>query len=507
MAWMKQPLTQAQETIKTWFQSLTDNTGATKPTLEDVWHSRVPLFYFGKNGYDGFTVDDSYRHVFVTGASGSGKTTGSLSHFAYTYLLAGYGALVLCAKPEEADSWREYCAQTGREADLIVVSLEGDMPYRFNFLDYELRRRDGRGAGSVNSLLQLFSTIMDIIENNTREALSLDFWDRTALDCIGAAITVLSLCDTPLTIQNIKRFIAAAPGKGDLDDPRWQTVSFAGQRLQEAYRNVKTERERGDLKATYDYLKDDYAQLNDRTKSSIQITVSSLTSRFLKGDLREMTCTDSTIDPSMLWKEGKIIVLDIPTIEYNWEGIIIQGIIKYVFQKALQRRSLKDFPRPVMLFMDEYQHFMSSYDYKFLSEARSAGVACVLATQNISNMYSILGGGARDQANSLLGNAATKIFHSNTDITTNEWASSVIGQEWMHMVSTSTKRDGNSSGATMSRQIHARKLPSDFMGLKTGGTRHNFEVEGYVVMTGKGRWRSTGNVWHKARFRQVLGDM
>lgn len=480
-------------------------TDAPPLTWADVWQSKHPLFYFGKHQRDPFTVEDSYKHIFAVGASGSGKTSGSLALFARTYLQAGYGGLVMCAKREERALWEFYCRQTGRTKDLIVVATDSDMPFRFNFLDYELRRK-GRGAGSVTNIVDLFSTIMDIIENNTKEAMSEDVWDRTALDLVRYAVIVLSFCDAPLTIETIEHCILDAPQKHEVNDPHWKSHSFTARRLQEAYRNVKTGRERRDLKAAYDYFMKKHARLAERTRSSIEMTFNSIAGKFRVGDVREMLCTDTTFTPELLWEQGKIIVLDMPVSQFNKEGLLIQGILKHSFQKAMLRRDLNTHPRPIFLAQDEYQNFMSAFDYRFLSEARSAGVSVMMATQNISNMYSVLGGGAQHQANSLLGNAALKIIHANTDTTTNEWASQVIGQQWMQMISTSTKGDGQGTGANLSQQIHARKLPSDFMNLKTGGARNKFQVEAYVIQTGHGKWHSTKNAWHKAWFEQMFGE-
>lgn len=473
-------------------------------TWKEIWRSEHPLFYFGTNERDPFTVDDSFKHVFVTGASGSGKTSGSLATVFRAYLSAGYGGLVLCAKPSERALWTEqYCRQTGRVDDVIVVTPGGE--HRFNFLDHELRRQS-RGSKSVTNIVELFVTIQSIIENDTKESLGEDFWDRSTKDLITYTVVILSLCEAPLTLANIKRFITSAPHKGQKDDPHWQSISFAAQRMAEAYRAPKTPREADDLEAALDYFTHDFLELGDRTRSSIEITFSSIASRFLIGDTRELLCTHTTITPEMLWEEGKIIILDLPISEFSKEGLLIQGVIKYSFQKAMLRRNLQQSERPVFIAMDEYQNFMSAYDYLFLSEARSYGVSVVMATQNISNLYSILGSSARDQANSLLGNAATKIFHANTDVTTNEYASQVIGQQWMQMMSTSTKRDGQLSGSTVSKQIHALKLPSDFMRLKTGGRQNNFQVEGVVVQTGHGIWHSTKSVYHTARFMQDFGS-
>jgi type IV secretory pathway TraG/TraD family ATPase VirD4 len=469
---------------------------------EQVWQDDFPLFYFGKGRRDPFTVGDSFKHVFVSGASGSGKTTGSLATLFRAYLRAGYGGLVLCAKSDERARWEALCRQCGREADMVVVSTGGGMPYRFNFLQYELRRR---GGGSVMNVVSLFSNIKDVIENNTRESLDTSFWDTTALDLLKYTVIVLSLCRVPLTMENIDAFIASAPQPGQAGDPDWQTGSYAGRRIQEAYANAGTDRERRDFAAAFKYFTQKLAGLNDRTRSSIEITLSTIAGTFATGDARELLCAPrTTIVPEVMWQAGKVVVLDMPISEHDREGAIMQGVIKYCWQKALMRRSLAEHPRPVFVAMDEFHNFLTTFDYRFLSEVRSAGVSVNMASQSVSNLYSILKGGGRDQVNSLLGNASTVVLHANNDAPTNEWASTRIGSEWKQMVSTSTRDGGQGVGRSVSAQIKPRLLPSAFQTLKSGGGP-NYIVEGYVVQTGR-IWRSTGSVYHKASFRQEFGE-
>ena len=50
---------------------------------------------------DVFTLRDACQGVHVFGGIGSGKTSGSGKALASAYLRAGFGGLVLCAKPDE----------------------------------------------------------------------------------------------------------------------------------------------------------------------------------------------------------------------------------------------------------------------------------------------------------------------------------------------------------------------------------------------------------------------
>src|SRR5262245_36912248 len=95
----------------------------------------------------------------VFGATGSGKTTGSGAAFARAFLQAGFGGLVLTAKPDEAMRWVSYCEEAGRLEDLLVFEPRGDLA--FNFLEYE-RRRPGAGAGLTENIVRLFMTVLEV---------------------------------------------------------------------------------------------------------------------------------------------------------------------------------------------------------------------------------------------------------------------------------------------------------------------------------------------------------
>ena len=71
----------------------------------------------------------------ITGQTGKGKTSGPGRLLAKAYLRAGFGGLVLCAKVDEADLWRKYLGETGREADGIffgedTMNTESSIPHR-----------------------------------------------------------------------------------------------------------------------------------------------------------------------------------------------------------------------------------------------------------------------------------------------------------------------------------------------------------------------------------------
>jgi hypothetical protein len=121
----------------------------------------TPLLSFSKKKGDVWTIGDAVKSTFILGGIGSGKTSGSGRTIAHAYLKAGFGGLVLCAKPEEASMWRQYCAETGRLNSLIV--LDGSGNKRFNFIDYELNRVD-KGSYTTPFALEAFMKIYEAMK-------------------------------------------------------------------------------------------------------------------------------------------------------------------------------------------------------------------------------------------------------------------------------------------------------------------------------------------------------
>ena len=116
----------------------------------------------------------------------------------------------------------------------------------------------------------------------------------------------------------------------------------------------------------------------------------------------ELFCTDTNIVPEATYRDGAIIVLDMPIREYGKLGIQAQRLFKYMWQRAMLRRDVTQHPRPVLLFCDEAQNFLDGSDFLFQAEAREVRAASVYITQNINNYYAVLGNNSRDEVNALL---------------------------------------------------------------------------------------------------------
>jgi len=177
----------------------------------------------GLSPADAWRIRDACEGTQIFGAIGSGKTSGSGQAIAKSFLSAGFGGLVLTAKPDERALWERYCAQTGRSDSLIVFSPE--QPWRFNFLDYELRR-PGRGAGETENLVRLFHTILETVDGG-KGAGKDPFWERAVKQMLRNAIEVAKAATGRLVLAEIAELIATAPSSiEETHAERWQSGSF-----------------------------------------------------------------------------------------------------------------------------------------------------------------------------------------------------------------------------------------------------------------------------------------
>lgn len=445
----------------------------------------------------------------IFGALGSGKTTGSGQAIAKAYLAAGFGGLILTAKPDERELWEKYADQTGRRGDLKIFKPGGE--YRFNFLDYEMRR-PGEGAGDTENLVSLFWHVME----TTRQGRGQEqpFWEDTTKQLLRNAIDIIANATGGLQLDNIRELIKSAPQNPEqVESIEWLESSFCMRSIREAFKRTDpsdTAKLR-DIEAASNYFTGEFVTLAEKTRSIIITMFSSMADKLTRGKMHDLFCTTSNLFPEHS-ELGSIIILDLPVKEYGDTGRLAQVLFKYLWQKAIERRKVKDSPRPVFLWADEAQNFCASYDMQFQATARGSRACTVYLTQNLPNYYAAFGSGdkGKQETDALLGNLQTKIFHANGDPVTNQWAAETIGKSWQRRTTTNTGRSEsqgqqsqqqNTTGASTSESYDYDVPPTEFTRLRKGGTPNGLIVDGYIFQSGK-QWTTTGKSCMRVAFRQ-----
>lgn len=471
----------------------------------------TPLIKFPTG--DNWTIRDAVRGVQIFGSIGSGKTSGSGKTLAYKYLKSGFGGIVLCAKPGEANDWVEYAKDCGRANDIILFQ-EGSK-HRFNPLQYETSRKD-RGGGLTFNLTELFMSVFKMGQRLTGSDADEKerFWDNSLKRCINRIIDLLKLAEEEISIYNMVEILSTAPTDGttlqkvnkieNYEIIEWGKTNLCIKCLFNAGENAITEQQERDYDLVFNYFMRDFANLDDKVQSTIREMFLGFAEPFLSGILNDHFAKDCTLTPEITF-ENKIVVLDFPVKNYLVSGVYAQSLFKYLWQQAVERRRVEENTLPVFLWIDESQYFINEYDTIFQTTARSSRACTVLLTQNISNYYAHMGGkDAIYKVNSLLGNLATKIFHANSDAETNEYASRLVGNAIGEMSSSSQSQGflnlNFSSTEGVSGHIMPQIFPMSFTTLKSGGAENNFVVEGYVFVTGK-KWANNKN-YIEANFKQ-----
>ncbi|WP_043358349.1 type IV secretory system conjugative DNA transfer family protein [Belnapia sp. F-4-1] len=482
----------------------------------------TPLLRFGGERWN---TRDALEHVFIAGATGSGKTSASGKTLAHAYLRAGWGGLVLCAKPGEADLWERYCHETGRSRSLI--RFDGSGTRLFNFLRYAAAAAQGRGG--VSNVAALMTTVLQAANGNVSQGQNTGnpFWEKAVKECITHAFAVLWAAYGDLTLSDLMRLLHSRPkGPGQVDDPAFQQ-GFMGQTLAKAFEAPAYRMPAADFDLTHDYLTRVLPNPDPRTTGNLVQSLSADLAPLMSGPMRELFGTGLNLLPE-LTHEGAVLVMDFPLKEWNEAGKLAQHIMKYCWQRATERRAVDAGTRPVFLWVDEAQFFVSPYDAEFLSTARSARAAVVYLTQNLPALYEQIGGRSPQHvAGALLGHFRTKIWHANDCPTTNQAAADTIGkalQRRRSIGASGGESDGDSSGEsfneggggtnqsrnkgrnrgsslTVQEMMDYRVQPSRFLALRTGGRPHRGRVDAILFKSAR-QWRATQAEWLPVEFRQ-----
>ena len=457
------------------------------------------------NGEEDFTVGNACEGIQIFGGIGSGKTSGSGEAFARAFLRAGFGGLVLCAKKDVLQEWKRYAAETGRANNLLVFDSSGD--FVFPFLQYEIERK-GEGAGNTENLVRLFTTVYEAIDGRKSGGSNEPYWTRAMQQLLRNAIDLCMIARGTVSVPLIQEIILSAARKSDeIDTKEWRAKSLCWKLLQEGHAKNLDKWVKYDFESTASFWLNEFPALEDRTRSNILSTLSTMMDIFLRRPFRmlfsEMPADRRKIAYPELTHRGVVIVMNLPVKEFGDAGKAAQIVYKYLWQQAVERREVTKDTIPVFIFSDEAQNFVAEYDMHFQATARSTMACTVNLTQNLANYYAEMGGEhSKYRIDSLMGNLQTKIWHANSDPMTNENAADVIGESWQIRKTSGesfSPEDFNVS-TSKSESFDYDIPPQSFTKLKKGGKLNNRIVEAIVFQNGR-IWKS-GKTHLFAQFKQ-----
>ena len=472
------------------------------------------LIRFSDQSEDAWTIRNAVEGVQIFGGIGSGKSSGSGKTIAKSFLKNGFGGVVLCAKPDEKESWIKYAKETRREDDLIIFEKGGE--YEFNPFEYEMTR-PGEGAGEIFNLSNLFMAIYKMGNRFSGSGDSNEserYWDNALKRTMNQMLQLLKLAKEEISVANMKQLIISAPTENEVENLSqlsdddlfsWAEENYCVECIIKASQNITTLTEEEEYSDVHNFFMNQFANLPEKTKSTIIESFLGIAEPFSRGILKDYFSKGTNLKPEVT-HEGKIIILNFPVKEYLQAGVYAQGIFKLLWQQAAERRNSNEDLLPIFIWVDEAQLFLSDYDQVFQTTARSSRACTVFISQNISNYYAVLGGtNPKPKIDSLLGNLNTKIFHCNNDAVTNQWASNTIGKEFISIRSEGKQKKqfgllDDSKSVGYSQQLLPQVIPTEFTLLRSGGKPNNYKVQAIIQVNGR-KW-SEGKNYKRVIFSQ-----
>jgi hypothetical protein len=491
--------------------------------MNNDFNLEQPLLKFkGKTHDTEWSVRDSFQGCFLYGATGAGKSTSAAKKILTEFLKHQYGGLCLCAKTDELETIFTYCKAANRMDDVVI--LGPDSGHSFDFIGYESQQRPA-GITITSNLVHVLKVILSASEEKSNSKRDDPFWETTMEMVLENIIGLSILAYGTVSLEQIFDITSTIPKAGaKLDqEPKPNSYAHAFKLAQKKINeqiaadtslngiNDADEYERAILKKIPDartlrkidsFFVDTFKNVSEKTRSVVMLVLLGFLSHLQSEPIYSLLCNGtSTITPEDCLN-GKIVIVNLPTQIYHEAGMQSQCLIKYIFQRAFERRNVNHSGRPLFIYADECQTFLHPKDSDFQNTARSSRVAVVYITQNIHNLYSSMGGNnSEHRVKSFMSTLCTKIFLANTDVETNLYASSLIGKGYRKDYSESSTIAGKLSiTESVKNELSEMVRPEEFAYLKTGGPLNEGLVEGYVILQGK--TFDTGFNFKKVTFKQ-----
>jgi hypothetical protein len=382
-----------------------------------------------------FTGKMATEGVFCCAELGWGKTFLVFQRFLKAYVRAGMGGWILGAKGEDLEPVRRLFRALGAEGRLTIIS-----PKHRNFTNwFEALASIAPPGSETEEVVGALTSLMEIESRSAAKSGGQDshFFTTQAQLLLSAIITCSRLAGERITAENIYRFLVSLPQTAaQLADEGWKAASYANQSIGKAFGAAKTPREQADYNNATLYLLRELINLNDRTRSSIVSTVSAMLAKLLRGWMAEIWSSTTTARFQDAFA-GRWFYIDTSPLEYGEYGVTSLVMAKHLAQRMIQRRPIDASSRPVALMFDEGQAIFVTADRDHQAVCRSKLGVSWVATQNMTGLYSVLGGGpaAEAQVRSWVALFGCKIFGANTDWTTNTYASELCGQRLESLMS------------------------------------------------------------------------
>lgn len=362
-----------------------------------------------------FSPDDLTRHIIAFGATGSGKTTALINPMLQQ--LIGWragdsvrcpGLLVLDPKGDEsAEKVRAYARESGREADLAVLSVGGDAFYDL--------------LGGLERLEQIEVFARRLLCGTRDLGRDNAYWTESRDGLVQTALVILLANGLPITFEDAISLMQDwwfAP-----DSTRLQPkLEFVRQLLLgEMLRPLSRRR----LELALTEVKN-WAALDGRTKELHRSTLQNALRPLLGSAAHALFARKATEFRPQSVLDGKILVVSLDAISHPDLARLVFRIVRQDFYSAVQsRRAFQpDRQRLCGLIADELALSAMPEDVQALSVIRAKGGFVVAATQSLNGLDEVLGWRGRE---ALLVNFNSTFFFAGKERALDEHALFTLG--------------------------------------------------------------------------------
>ena len=360
-----------------------------------------------------------YQNVLITGTIGSGKTSSAM--YPFTKQLIEYkadikkeklGLLILDVKGNYHKQVEKYCNICGREKDLMVLSLNGNI--RYNPLD--------KPHLKAHILANRLKTILTLFSSKNGEQYWLDKAEQILTECI-------KLCrlynNGYVTFVELHKLITI-PDYYSSKIIYLRNLFLAGKLSKEDCFN---------LLSSIEFFEKEFLTLDSRTMAILKSEITRITGCFVSDyQIQKVFCPNKNEINFKGFRnlilQGKILVLNMNLAEFKNLSKIIAAYLKLDFQTEVMSRlsySKNNSFRSVAFISDEFHEYVTSTDADFFAQSREAKCINIVTTQSYTSLLNSLDN--QNTTKAIIQNLINKFWFRTDDIFTIEDAQKQLGKE------------------------------------------------------------------------------
>lgn len=389
---------------------------ATKAEEREILHKKKEGLLI--DGTQSITWDLSMRHLAVIAPSGQGKTSNyvipnilSLPEFINPKSGTSASAVITDPKGEIFETTAQYLSEKGYKIQVIRV----DAP-----LQSELFNPIHR-ASSDKEIAKLAKIMVDSVTEEGKG----DFWNASARMTLANIIKIIKRSNVPTeyhNLHNIKRFIDLMGSDGK------PLVDFVKDHCEDA-------------EAITEYAS--FTQQNDRTVSSILMTIKTVLKDLSVREIAQLTSKD-TLDFSALRSEKSVLYIITPFSDIEYYRFFLTNLYSQLFAYCEKNSKGND----ILFMMDEFGNLGKIPSFpQLITTMRSKRCSMSIILQDIEQLRMVYG---KSAASSIINGGCSSqiLFGGIRNIETLEEVSKMLGDKTMQQ-----KSDNGKTISSFSRRL------------------------------------------------------